>query len=70
MQVTWNVVGGRLVAKDGSGKELGAWEDPDGLAAGVAAAFGSRPELGRFALGFGPESPVIAPKPHPAPAGG
>lgn len=70
MQVTWNVVGGRLVAKDGSGKQLAAWEDPDGLAAGVATAFSSRPELGRLALGLGPESNSVAPKPHPAPTGG
>ncbi len=52
MEVTWKIVGGRLVASDKLGKELRAWDDPEGLGVGVAECFNRWPALGLFALGL------------------
>ena len=41
MDATWMVVNGRLVAKDKFGREVAAWEDPEGLGLGLSMALNS-----------------------------
>lgn len=41
MEATWMVVNGRLVAKDRFGREIAAWEDPEGLGLGLSMALNS-----------------------------